>query len=225
MAARERRDRDVKKEDKREERNWKDGERSRSPAVFSCGEPDRDDSHRRRERDMTLHQIDRDIKSWCQETKRVLLAICTHIQFPFYLYLCVFGGSRSLCCVCTWWGVWELRGQDSVCFVVCVCVCERRRVVSWRVCICEYHVVCVCVSRGDSLCFSLLSVREGVKIMFSCVYVWVCGKVKRTWEEDALPHACTLWFMTRCVASDRVCALLSSVLNRKQHIQGVCVRF
>ena len=56
---------------------------------------------------MTLRQIDRDIKSRCQGTKGVLLAMCACIQFPFYLYLC--GFSEEVVCVC-------------VCLCVCVCV-------------------------------------------------------------------------------------------------------
>ena len=50
---------------------------------------------------MTLHQIDGDIKSRCQGTKGVLLAMCACIQFPFYLYSCVFSEEVIVCvCVC-----------------------------------------------------------------------------------------------------------------------------
>lgn len=127
--------------------------------------------------------------------------MCACIQFPFYLYMCIFSEEIILCCVCKWWGVWELRRRCVFCdLFVCVCLWERDgRVVK------EVHlwIICCCVSvhwGRDSLCFSLLSLREGVKIM-------------RTWEEDALPHTSTLWFTTHYVPLDRVCALVSSFLN------------
>lgn len=85
----------------------------------ACGEPSRDVSHP--ERDMTPCQMNRDRKSWCQETEkrnRFWPCVCS---LPFLVLLCVLSEVTPCVCVCA---RMCLCG-DAVWLVLCECVCVR----------------------------------------------------------------------------------------------------
>lgn len=150
-----------------------EGKRGKEP----CGEPGRDVSHP--ERDMTLCQMNRDLKSWCQETEerdRSWPCVCVCLV-PFCVLLCVLSEVTLCACVCA--HAETLLGRRA-----CVCVIET--VKSKRSAF--LNIISSWVSRD---CF-FASVHQGGKITSYCVRMCLCGKVKKMWKEEALP---TLWFI------------------------------
>lgn len=175
------------------------GRRAESQLCFPVERLNRDDNQTEREMNDTLSDRQRYKVSVSRDQKKkkgLLPAMCPCIQFPFIcICVCCQRKSFCVCCMSSEGTLWERE--------------RRLYLESWISC-CVFLWV-------DGLCFSLLSVHEGVNIMFSFpLCVCVCVQVKRTWEEDALPHTCTLWFITPCPGPQIVCV---SVL------QNLCTRF
>lgn len=148
-----------------------------------CGEPGRDVSHP--ERDMTPCQMNRDIKSWCQETEErdhfwpcVLVCVCMFSSISCS-FVCVVRSDSEYVYVHVW----------RRCLVGVVQACVTEKVKSKKS---EFlNIISSWVSRD---CF-FASVHQGEKITFYCAHMCLCGKVKKMWKEEALP---ALWFIAPC---------------------------
>lgn len=122
----------------KEERKYLEKPKVKPSCAFLWWGQERHQSFTKGAGAMTLCQIVWDIKSRCQEMQKLPPAMCARIQFPFYLYLCVFRG--SLFCVCEQWGLgghcvfWETAvwKQSSECRVKMMWLCVWMSVCQCR---------------------------------------------------------------------------------------------
>lgn len=94
--------------------------------------------------------------------------------------------------------------------MLCVCVCACEEVIF------EYYVVSVCALRGNILCFSLLSVHEGVKSMFSsaCVCACMCVLSQEDMRRGCSPTYLHTWiYYTLPMPSDYMCECATKPLH------------
>lgn len=133
--------------------------------------------------------MNRDIKSWCQETEeRDRFWPCVSVVASLSCAVTVCATRACVCaCVCAWGRLW---------FVLCVIETVKSERNEFL------NIICSWVSRD--CCFA--PVHQGGKITFYCVCL--CGEVKKMQEEGAL-H--TLWFITRCPSPLPRCASVLSL--------------